>query len=85
MHEERGPWVVYFKAQEGKLAGVRAVCGQAEWDAMERAKPGALTLIRGGIANEAEAELLARGTSGDRPAVLSRNKARPLLRPGDPR
>jgi hypothetical protein len=74
MHEERGPWVVYFKALEGKLAGARAVCGQAEWDAMERAKPGALTLIRGGIRNETEAELLARGTSGDRPSQSNRKK-----------
>jgi len=74
MPEERGPCVVYFKAMEGKLAGARAVCGQAEWEAMERAKPGALTLIRGGIRNETEAELLARGTSGDRPSQSNRKK-----------
>ena len=35
------------------------------WDAMEASQPGYHTLIRSGIANEAEAEKLARGTSGD--------------------
>ena len=41
------------------------MCDQAEWDALEAAAPGANVLIRGGITNEAEAEKLARGTSGD--------------------
>jgi hypothetical protein len=82
MPQERGPWVVYFKSLDGKLAGARAVCGQAEWDALERAKPGALTLIRDGITNEAEAELLARGTSGDRPAISKGKKTvAPLATP----
>jgi hypothetical protein len=44
--------------------GMRAVCEQAEWDAMELAKPGVNTLIRAGITNEGEAERLARGASG---------------------
>jgi hypothetical protein len=44
---------------------VRAVCEQNEWDRMEATRPGHYTLIRGGITNEAEAEKLARGTSGD--------------------
>jgi hypothetical protein len=35
------------------------------WDAMELAEPGYHTLIRSGVTNEAEAERLARGTSGD--------------------
>jgi len=54
-------------------AGVRAVCEQAEWDAMELANPGVNTLIQGGITNEGEAERLARGASG---AAKTRSKAR---------
>ena len=53
--------------------GMRAVREQAEWDALERAKPGVNTLIQGGITNEGEAERLARGTSGvARPQVPKR-------------
>ena len=58
-------WVVYQAAVKGVEHGPNAVCDQAEWDAMEAATPGVNRLIRGGIANEAEAEKLARGTSGD--------------------
>jgi len=57
-------WVVYRMALRHCSAGVRAVCEQAEWDAMELANPGVNTLIQGGITNEGEAERLARGTSG---------------------
>ena len=59
-------WVVYRANIDGKTAGRNAVCAQAEWDALERAKPGQHVLVRSGIASEAEAERLARGTSGDR-------------------
>jgi hypothetical protein len=48
-----------------KTNGMKAVCEQTEWDAMEKAKPGQYHLIQGGIASESEAELLARGASGD--------------------
>ncbi len=58
-------WVVYKATLRGNADGMNAVCEQAEWDAMELAKPGQQTLIRGGIASEGEAERLARGTSGD--------------------
>lgn len=61
---ESGPWVVYRMTVHNKPA-MNAMCTQSEWDAMELAKPGYHTLIRGGIANENEAEKLARGTSGD--------------------
>jgi hypothetical protein len=67
MRQERGPWVVYVKAVAGSTEGIRYVCEQPEWDALYRARPGEFTLIREGIANEGEAERLARGTSGDRP------------------
>jgi hypothetical protein len=56
-------WVVYLMPVR-HTAGRRAVCEQAEWDAMELARPGVNTLILGGIRNEGEAERLARGTSG---------------------
>ena len=57
-------WVVYKMNLAGPQ-GPNAVCEQAEWDAMELAKPGQHVLVRSGIASEAEAERLARGTSGD--------------------
>jgi hypothetical protein len=63
--EKTMSWVVYLMTLHGKPIGMNAVCEQSEWDAMELAKPGYHTLIRGGITNEAEAELLARGTTGN--------------------
>jgi hypothetical protein len=53
-------WVVYRMTIHGKPTGMSAVCEQAEWEAMERAQPGYHTLVRAGIANEGEAERLAR-------------------------
>jgi hypothetical protein len=58
-------WVVYRMTLHGNTGELNAVCEQAEWDAMELARPGFHTLIRAGITSEAEAERLARGTSGD--------------------
>jgi len=63
--EEVVSWVVYHMSVHGKPTGMNAVCDQDEWDSMETVQPGYHTLIRGGIASEAEAERLARGTSGD--------------------
>ena len=57
-------WVVYRMPVRYRPEGMRAVCVQADWDAMELANPGVNTLIQGGITNEGEAERLARGTSG---------------------
>jgi hypothetical protein len=62
-------WVVYETHIDGRTYTAKAVCEQAEWDAMERAKPGRHTLVRSGIASEAEAERLARGTPGGRAEV----------------
>jgi hypothetical protein len=56
-------WVVYRMTMHGKASGMSAVCEQAEWDAMELERPGYHTLILGGIANEGEAERLARSSS----------------------
>ena len=58
-------WVVYKMTLYKNPQGMNAVCEQSEWDAMELARPGYHTLIRAGITSEAEAEMLARGTSGD--------------------
>ena len=58
-------WVVYRQVIRGVPEGINAVCEQAEWEAMQLAKPGQQQLIQTGIANEGEAERLARGTSGD--------------------
>jgi hypothetical protein len=58
-------WVVYSIPMKDSPAGVRAVCQHGEWEAMDRARPGFFTLVQGGIANEGEAEQLARGTAGE--------------------
>jgi hypothetical protein len=60
-----GRWVVYQMPVKGSPEGVRGICEQWEWEAMELARPGVNTLIQGGIANEGEAERLARGSSGE--------------------
>jgi hypothetical protein len=55
-------------AIHGKANGMKAVCEQGGWDAMERVQPGHYTLVRAGITNEGEAERLASNTpvDGDR-------------------
>ena len=58
-------WVVYQMNIDRKTAGRHAVCEQAEWDQMELVHPGQHLLVRSGVTSEAEAERLARGTSGD--------------------
>ncbi|HVK19658.1 MAG TPA: hypothetical protein VM533_22185 [Fimbriiglobus sp.] len=68
-------WVVYQVSTHGKLLGVNVVCGAEEWAEMERARPGQHTLVQGGIATEREAEVVARGTSGD--AFRSRSARKP--------
>jgi hypothetical protein len=64
---QRAPqsWVVYLMTIHNKSEGQRAVCEQSEWDEMELQRPGYHKLLRGGITSETEAELIARGTSGD--------------------
>jgi hypothetical protein len=58
-------WVVYKMTLRKNPDGMNAVCEQGEWEKMELDRPGYHTLIQAGIANEGEAERLARGTSGD--------------------
>ena len=57
-------WVVYLMIGK-KANGMKAVCLESEWNDLEVAKPGEQLLVKKGIASESEAELLARGTSGD--------------------
>jgi hypothetical protein len=64
MSKKAEAWVVYLMIGK-KTNGIKAVCEQADWDAMERANPGQQQLIQQGILTETEAELLARGASGD--------------------
>jgi hypothetical protein len=64
MQDQAESWVVYLMTMQ-KADGMRAVCEQSEWDKMELRNPGHHKLIRDGILSERDAELLARGTSGD--------------------
>ena len=72
---ECAAWVVYVSSDRSSH-GRNVVCEQGEWDAMELSRPGYHALIRSGIANEGEAERLARGTSGDAKKRGSREEAR---------
>ncbi len=65
MHEHDDTWVVYLMTLHNKPAPQKAVCEQSEWEAMEAIRPGYHKLVQSGIPTEREAELLARGTSGD--------------------
>jgi hypothetical protein len=62
---EAESWVVYVKTVHGKRLLANAVCSRAEWDEMERSRPGYHLLVRDGFRSENEAELVARGTAGD--------------------
>ena len=65
MSKQSVSWVVYQMTIHGKSSGMKAVCEQSEWDAMEAHRPGYYTLIQSGISSEGEAERLARsGPSG---------------------
>jgi hypothetical protein len=72
--EQAVAWVVYLITDPKCPEGRRAVCEQGEWDQMERDRPGHHTLVRAGITSEAEAERLARGTSGDAKHHLPRRR-----------
>ena len=83
MKETKELWVVYLMTLHGKETPMNVVCEQREWDRMELMNPGHHRLIRGGIATEREAELLARGTSGDTPRKepgRTRSHGRPRLK-----
>jgi hypothetical protein len=76
MNETTVSWVVYLMTTHKKPSGMKAVCEQSEWDAMELARPGYHVLVRGGIASEVEAETLARDKPTDVAPSAMRGKPR---------
>jgi hypothetical protein len=72
--KQYGSWVVYLMNLPKKESR-NAVCQQSEWDEMELFQPGKHPIIQCGIESEAEAELLARGTSGDQRVHLKWRRA----------
>lgn len=78
-------WVVFRMNVSGHPVGVSAVCEQGEWEAMELAEPGRHELVRGGIRSEAEAEALARESSGFVAPGPRAPNYRPAKRPAAPR
>jgi len=57
-------WVVYETPATAKMIPMKVVCEQGEWEQLSQDRP-EFTLIRSEIANENEAEQLARdGTVG---------------------
>jgi hypothetical protein len=77
MRETAEQWAVY-EAIQGKAVGIRSVCTDSEWQALELTHPGLNMLVQKGIASEADAEKLARGTSGD---PVAKRGQRPASRP----
>ncbi|HTK74147.1 MAG TPA: hypothetical protein VL371_02755 [Gemmataceae bacterium] len=68
-----GPFAVFVKTVRrvnGVVTGANAVADQADWEAMERNRPGEQPLIRGGIASEVEAERLCRSSPPPAPRPL---------------
>jgi hypothetical protein len=73
--EEVGEWAVYRMPVKGCVEGLRGVCPQDEWEALDRAKPGVYVLIQGHLRSEGQAEQLARGRSGEKPDRAARYAA----------
>jgi hypothetical protein len=79
MKRQKSPvgWVVYKTNNSGPQGG-NAVCKQSEWESIRQVEPGRYTLVRDGIATEAEAERVARESPGGTAAQqVTRLKARP--------
>jgi len=74
--EQAVAWVVYKTILNSKTPAMSVVCEQREWEAMEQERPGYQTLVRAGITKEAEAEALARDSSGYVPPALRPRKGR---------
>ncbi len=60
-NDETGTWVVYDLRIRKDQRVVKAVCRQAEWDALERARPGEQPIVQAGLRTEGEADTVARG------------------------
>lgn len=71
--EKTVTWAVYLMTVYKRAERIRAVCEQSEWDAMELARPGYHQLVKGGIASETEAELLARSDPTGGPLIAVGN------------
>jgi hypothetical protein len=61
--KESERWVVFETPVHVKGRRLTVICEQEEWDAMEPALRQNYVLIQGAIANEGEAERLARSSS----------------------
>jgi hypothetical protein len=57
-------WVVYQTPPIGKDGPGTVVAERAEWERLERERPGQFLLLRAGMATEGEAEQFARTASG---------------------
>lgn len=66
-------WVVYRMSLHNKPA-MNAVCEQSEWEAIELSRPGYHTLVKSGIATEAEAEWMARSQVEAKPAIRLKSR-----------
>ena len=64
-----GPWVVYCLTDRNAPGNL--VCQRQEWDEIQVRRPGVYELVEGEIATEADADRIARGTSGDKFNVAS--------------
>jgi hypothetical protein len=71
--EEAPKWVVY-ETITGPDSGRKSVCTAADWSALMESKPDENRLVMEGIANENEADKLARGTSGDKPPRVQKQR-----------
>ena len=72
-------WVVYLTNAEGMAGEVAGVCEQREWEAIRRSRPDRQTLVREGIASEAEAEKLARAcTAGAKTGGTAKGNVSPF-------
>lgn len=61
-------WVVYKTSATKNLIAQNVICTQEEWEALDRANPGHLTLVRDKIGSETEAERLVRSLLPPPPA-----------------
>jgi hypothetical protein len=77
-------WVIYQLVSNGVATGPNGVCEQAEWEEMERLRPGAQVLVRCGLPTEGVAGRLARGASGD-PVPKAKKPDRPAPTPQEVR
>lgn len=70
MEDKNVTWVVYLMTINKRPEGMKAVCEQSEWDALELARPGYHHLVQAGITSEVEAEKLARGSPPAGPSAI---------------